>query len=127
MVNFTVADLRNDENFRRAEERSQFTIPKKLYHKMTAFPKVPWIVATDLYAMAVRMTLMMYNVEILIDAGSRTNSVQPIYEYVNNYVSGDLDYVIVTHAHQDHYAGFATGENTDSLFDLFTVKTIIKY
>ena len=67
------------------------------------------------------------DVEILIDAGSRTNSVQPIYEYVNNYVSGDLDYVIVTHAHQDHYAGFATGENTDSLFDLFTVNTIIMF
>lgn len=67
MVNFTAVDLRNDERFRRAEEKSQFTIPKKLYRKMTAFPKVPWIVATDLYAMAVRTTLMMYNAEILID------------------------------------------------------------
>ena len=67
MVNFTAADLRNDERYRMAEAKSQFTIPKKLYHKMTAFPKVPWIVATDLYAIAVRMTLMMYNVEILID------------------------------------------------------------
>ena len=67
------------------------------------------------------------DVEVLIDAGSRASSVQPIYEYVNQYVEGNLDYVIVTHAHQDHYAGFATGENTDSLFDLFTVDTIIKF
>ena len=67
------------------------------------------------------------DVEILIDAGSRTSSIQSIYEYVNQYVDGNLDYVIVTHAHQDHYAGFATSENTDSLFDLFTVDTIIQF
>lgn len=67
------------------------------------------------------------DVEILVDAGSRANSVQPIYEYVSTYVEGDLDYVIVTHAHQDHYAGFATGENVDSLFDLFTCDTVIKF
>ena len=65
---------------------------------------------------------------ILIDAGSRTSSVETISEYINQYVTdGVLEYVIVTHAHQDHYAGFATGENTDSLLDLFTVSTIIKF
>ena len=67
------------------------------------------------------------NVEILIDAGSRATSIQPIYNYVNQYVEGELDFVIVTHAHQDHYAGFATSENIDSLFDLFNVGTIIKF
>ena len=67
------------------------------------------------------------DVEVLIDAGSRASSVQPIYNYVSQYVEGKLDYVIVTHAHQDHYAGFATSENTDSLFDLFKVDTIIKF
>lgn len=67
------------------------------------------------------------DVEILIDAGSRATSIQPIYNYVNQYIDGNLDYVIVTHAHQDHYAGFATSVNTDSLFDLFTVDTIIKF
>jgi beta-lactamase superfamily II metal-dependent hydrolase len=35
--------------------------------------------------------------------------------------------VVVTHAHEDHYAGFATNENTDSLFDLFEVDTIIEF
>lgn len=67
------------------------------------------------------------DVEILIDAGSRATSVQPIYDYVSKYVVGELDFVIVTHAHQDHYAGFATGENTDSLLDKFNVETIIKF
>ena len=66
-------------------------------------------------------------VEILIDAGSRASSVEPIFQYCSQYIDGKLDYVIVTHAHQDHYAGFATNENVPSLFDLFTVETIIKF
>lgn len=65
--------------------------------------------------------------EILIDAGSRASSVKPISDYISQYIEGDLDYVIVTHAHQDHYAGFATNEGTDSLFDIFTTETIIKF
>lgn len=67
------------------------------------------------------------DVEVLVDAGSRATSVKPIYDYVSQYVEGALDYVVVTHAHQDHYAGFATGENVDSLFDLFTVNTVVKF
>lgn len=62
--------------------------------------------------------------EVLIDAGSRASSVQPIYDYVSGYVDGILDYVIVTHAHQDHYAGFAT-EN--GLFDKFNIGTIVTF
>lgn len=68
------------------------------------------------------------NTEVLIDAGSRADSVTPIYNYVSNYVTdGKLEYVIVTHAHQDHYAGFATGEKVESLLDKFNVGTIIKF
>ena len=65
--------------------------------------------------------------EILIDAGSRADSVQPIYDYISPLIDGDLDYVVVTHAHQDHYAGFATSENTESLFDKLKVENIIKF
>lgn len=66
--------------------------------------------------------------EILIDAGSRADSVTPIYNYISQYITdGILEYVIVTHAHQDHYAGFATGANTDSLFDKLNVQTVIKF
>lgn len=57
--------------------------------------------------------------EILIDAGSRADSVDDIYEYVKPYVDGQLEYVVVTHAHQDHYAGFATKNYADSLFSKF--------
>ena len=65
--------------------------------------------------------------EILIDAGSRADSVKPIYDYIFPLIDGKLDYVVVTHAHQDHYAGFATGENTDSLLDLIKAENIIKF
>jgi len=65
--------------------------------------------------------------EVLIDAGSKASSIPYIKEYLDRYIEGNLDYVVVTHAHEDHYAGFATNETTDSLFDLFAVDTIIEF
>ena len=43
-----------------------------------------------------------------------------------------LDYVIITHAHEDHYAGFATNSHTESLFDHYrtngkSIGTIITF
>lgn len=64
--------------------------------------------------------------DILIDAGSRTSSIPTISEYLNQYVTdGKLEYVIVTHAHRDHYAGFSKRDG--SLFDLFEIGTIIDF
>ena len=67
------------------------------------------------------------DVDILIDAGSRTSSIETIADYIDDYIGEDnkLEYVIVTHAHQDHYAGFTRTEG--SLFDLFEVGTIIDF
>ena len=65
--------------------------------------------------------------EMLIDAGSKASSIPTIKAYLDKYVDGALDYVVVTHAHEDHYAGFATNENTDSLFDLYEVSNIIDF
>ena len=43
--------------------------------------------------------------DILIDAGSRANT---LINYINKYCKdGKLEYVIATHAHQDHISGFA--------------------
>ncbi len=67
------------------------------------------------------------DVDVLIDCGSRTSSVSAVSEYINQYITGILDYVIVTHAHQDHYAGFATGKSTKGIFDLYEVGTIIDF
>lgn len=66
--------------------------------------------------------------DILIDAGSKVSSIATINDYISDYVTdGILEYVIVTHAHEDHYAGFAGNDKTDSLFDLYECKTIIDF
>lgn len=66
--------------------------------------------------------------DILIDCGSRANSVATVKSYLDNYVTdGTLEYVIVTHAHQDHYAGFATTTNAKSIFDHFECENIITF
>ena len=63
--------------------------------------------------------------DILIDAGSRANSVDDIQNYVDQYVTdGKFEYVIITHADQDHIAGFAAAE---SIFDLYECQTIIDF
>lgn len=68
------------------------------------------------------------DVDILIDAGSTTDSVSTISAYLNTQVKDNkLEYVIVTHAHKDHYAGFATNFKTDSIFDLYQIGTIIDF
>jgi competence protein ComEC len=66
--------------------------------------------------------------DILIDAGSKSDSIPTITGYIDNYVTdGILEYVIITHAHEDHYAGFAVNENTEGLFDIYECKTIIDF
>lgn len=63
--------------------------------------------------------------DILIDAGPKTSSVSMIADYLNQYVTDNtLEYVIVTHAHQDHYAAFSADT---SIFDLFECETIIGF
>lgn len=66
--------------------------------------------------------------DILIDAGSRRSSIPEICDYIDRYVTDKkLEYVIVTHAHEDHYAGFATNESTDSIFDLYEIGRVIDF
>lgn len=65
------------------------------------------------------------NTDILIDCGSRSNSVEAVSNYLNKYVADNtLEYVIVTHAHRDHYAGFAA---STSVFDLYVCENIIDF
>lgn len=63
--------------------------------------------------------------DILIDCGSRSNSVEAVSNYLNKYVTDNtLEYVIITHAHRDHYAGFAASK---SIFDLYECENIIDF
>lgn len=64
--------------------------------------------------------------DILIDAGSKENSISYIENYLRTYVTDNvLEYVIVTHADSDHIAGFS--KRSGSIFDLFECKTIIDF
>ncbi len=65
------------------------------------------------------------DVDILIDAGSRTGSASTIKSYLDNYVTdGVLEYVIATHGDQDHIAGFV-GSNKSGILYQYEVGTII--
>lgn len=68
-------------------------------------------------------------IDILIDAGSRPNSASTIASYLNQYVTdGKLEYVIATHADQDHIAAFTdTNSNGGGIFSRFEVGTIIDF
>ncbi len=68
------------------------------------------------------------NTEILIDGGSRESSADTIEAYVNDYCTdGILEYVVVTHADQDHIAAWAGNGKYRSLFERFECKTIIDF
>lgn len=72
--------------------------------------------------------------EVLIDAGSRTSSATTICDYVAQYCTdGVLEYVVATHAHQDHLAAFYGKKDTSKTSGMtgvlynYGVGTIITY
>jgi competence protein ComEC len=72
------------------------------------------------------------DVDILIDAGSKNGSATTIISYLDGYVEdGILEYVVATHAHEDHIAGFySTGSGSKKvvgIFEKYEVKTIIDF
>ena len=69
------------------------------------------------------------DVDILIDAGSKYNSASTIANYIDDYVTdGKLEYVIATHAHEDHIAGFCnTSGNGGGIFNRFDTGIIIDF
>lgn len=68
------------------------------------------------------------NTDILIDAGSRTTSSATLTKYINKYCfDGILEYVIATHAHQDHIEGFIGSKANPGIFDTYQCETIIDF
>lgn len=66
--------------------------------------------------------------DILIDAGSRADSADTTSAYIDQYCTdGVLEYVIATHADQDHIAGFAGSSSSQSIFDRYECKVIIDF
>ena len=68
------------------------------------------------------------DIDILIDAGSRQSSAITIKAYIDNYIRDNkLEYVIATHAHQDHIAGFYTTGGRTGILDAYEIGTIIDF
>ena len=66
--------------------------------------------------------------EVLIDAGSRAGSASTIVSYINQYCTdGVLEYVIATHADQDHISAFVGTSKIAGVFDSFVCETIIDF
>ena len=67
------------------------------------------------------------DIDILIDAGSRTSSATTIKSYVDKYCTdGKLEYVIATHGDQDHIAGFVGSSGSGILYK-YEIGTIIDF
>ena len=70
------------------------------------------------------------DVDILIDAGSRKGSAETISGFIEEHCSDHiLEYVIATHAHQDHIAGFVgtTTEKGAGILKKYTIGTLIDF
>ncbi len=66
--------------------------------------------------------------DILIDAGSRQSSAKTVGDYVEAHSEdGVLEYVIATHADQDHIAGFVGTAKEKGIFERFEVGTVIDF
>ena len=66
--------------------------------------------------------------DILIDAGSEKSSAKSIGDYVDQYCTdGKLEYVIATHADEDHIAGFVGTTAAKGIFDRYECGTVIQF
>ena len=66
--------------------------------------------------------------EVLIDAGSKRGSAATLVPKIKEYCTdGVLEYVIATHAHEDHIASFVGNNGSDGVFANFKCGTIIDF
>lgn len=66
--------------------------------------------------------------DVLIDAGSTRASADTIAAYVDRYCTdGVLEYVVATHADNDHISAFAGSSSVPGIFDRYKCNTIIQF
>ena len=67
-------------------------------------------------------------IDILIDAGSKQSSAATIKAYIDNHIRDNkLEYVIATHAHEDHIAGFYSTRTVTGILESYEIGTIIDF
>lgn len=68
------------------------------------------------------------DVDILIDAGSKASSAATIESYMKTKMTDNvIEYVIATHAHEDHIAGFVGTNDYGGIFDHYKVGKLIQF
>ena len=73
------------------------------------------------------------DLDIIIDAGSKQDSAATIIAYINEHIKDNkLEYVIATHAHEDHIAGFTSWSygtlyEKTGILDYYDVDLIIDF
>jgi len=68
------------------------------------------------------------DIDIIIDAGSKQASAATITAYIDNYISdGKIEYLIATHAHEDHIAGFYSTKNVTGIFEYYEIGMVIDF
>ena len=68
------------------------------------------------------------DLDILIDAGPRNSAAENIENYIDKYCTDNtLEYVIATHAHQDHIAGFVGTSTSPGIFDYYKIENYIGF
>ncbi len=66
--------------------------------------------------------------DILIDAGSYYDSIDDIEDYLSSYVTdGKIEYLIATHAHEDHIACLGGKNGSRTVFDAYKCEVIIDF
>lgn len=72
--------------------------------------------------------LKIGDTEVLIDAGSKQSSAATTVPYISQYCTdGKLEYVIATHAHEDHIAGLVGTVKNKGVLASFEIGTIIEF
>ena len=69
------------------------------------------------------------NTEVLIDAGSKRSSADTINAYLDAFCSDNvIEYVVATHAHEDHIGAFVGGENEyNGVLYTYQIGTLIQF
>ena len=91
--------------------------------------EIHFIESTSAYAYAGdAIYIKADDTDILIDAGPRQGSAGIIEAYIDQYCTDKvLEYVIATHADQDHIAGFVGTNSAPSIFEYYTCKIFIDF
>lgn len=66
--------------------------------------------------------------DILIDAGSKTSSTATVVNYLKDHVDDNkIEYLVVTHAHQDHIASLVGTNSVPGVLETFAIDNIIQF